>query len=624
MNIKKLSLAAAVSALTFTTATNAVLGPIPIYLNTEYRTDAPVIGSIASTLSFGENDIKATGASTFLDFLATVPSVGLHEGTVPAVFMRGSESYHTLVIVDGVSIHDIDANKGAVQYGLTSISLNDIEKVEIIKGSGSVLYGSSAISGVISITTKKGADGERTIVNTKFGTNNTKTYALSTSSGNKDGFVRFTHNKYTTDGINAQAIDLTGEKDAISNRSTQIKLGNDVFDITYLVTNNKTEYDDTQYVNSSLTENQPNNLGVRDLSKISANITKKFSDTWKTKLSLAQTSSKRDTYSAGLHTVGDKYKSTDVTILNDIKINNALLNIGLSKFDDKNTTENTKISSKEVFANWQKNIDNVDINVGARYINTDSGNKTIYNLGAAKYLDNGIKLTGNHGTSFKAPTLTMIEGTSDYWYAASPDVKPETSKNIELGIEKQHNWGLSSIKVFKMKVKNRFNQPFAYGTTGYGTWINEESYATKGIELLVSSNLAGYNINLDHTYSKSSQNHSDTQPVRRPKNITNLTISKQYGKFNSRLQVIKKSSSLDSNPAFFGPNETLEGYTLVNLSTNYAINNNVKVSLTIKNATNKYYATATAYNTTASTANDIFAIYNNPGRAVSIGLEYKF
>jgi vitamin B12 transporter len=225
--------------------TNAALGPIPIYLNTEYRTDSPVIGSIASTLSFSADDIKATGANTFLDFLATVPSVGLYNpyGNVAALFMRGGDSDHTLVLVDGVSVNSIDSLNGAVEYGLTSIALNDIEKIEIIKNSGSVLYGSSAISGVINITTKKGADGASATLGIKFGTHNSKTYTLSANNGGKDGFVRFTHNKYTTDGINAQTGDTTGEKDSINNQTTQIKAGNKHFDIGYLESRNKTQYD---------------------------------------------------------------------------------------------------------------------------------------------------------------------------------------------------------------------------------------------------------------------------------------------------------------------------------------------------------------------------------------------
>ena len=224
MNIIKLSQIAGIAALTVSGFSQAVLGPIPIYLNTEYRTESPAIGSIGSTLSFNAEDIKATGANTFLEFLSTVPSVGLVDtaGNVPAIFIRGNEARHTLVLVDGVNIHDISSTDAAVGYGLSTIAINDIEKVDIVKGSGSVLYGSSAIAGVINIISKKGVNTQNALLSTKFGTNNSRTYALSANGGSKDGFIRFTHNQYTTDGIDARIATSgeTGEKDSIENRAT--------------------------------------------------------------------------------------------------------------------------------------------------------------------------------------------------------------------------------------------------------------------------------------------------------------------------------------------------------------------------------------------------------------------
>jgi vitamin B12 transporter len=589
MNIKKLSLAAAVSALTFTTATNAVLGPIPIYLNTEYRTDAPVIGSIASTLSFDADDIASTGANTFLDFLGTVPSVGLFnaQGNVPAIYMRGGDSHHTLVLVDGVKMNPVNSGKGAIEYGLTSISLDDIEKIEIVKGSGSVLYGSSAVAGVIAITTKKGADGKHTTVSTKFGSNNSKTYALSASDGDKDGYVRFTHNRYTTDGTNARTDDTTGEKDGISNRTTQIKVGNERFDISYLESRNKTEYDDA---------GAPDQLGDRKFNKIAVNVNKKFSDTWKAKLSFAQTKNNRNT-GAGAATLGDKHKSTTISILNDFKIDEALLNVGLSQIDDENTTKNQKLTSENLFVNWQKNINNFDINAGARYIkHSKFGNETVYNLGAAKYLDNGIKLTSSYATAFNAPSLSYL---LDYWGGENPNLKPETSKSTEIGLEKSHDWGVSAIKLFKTKTKNAI-----------GGWplVNQDTYLAEGVDISTNVNIAGYGINFGHTYAKSRVNNATTQASKRPKNITNLTISKQYGEFNSRAQVIKKSSSFISN------DEEVNGYTLLNLSTGYNINDNAKVSLNINNTTDKDYKISggAGYR------------YIQPGRTVEVGLDYNF
>ncbi len=580
---------------------NAALGPIPIYLNTEYRTDSPVIGSIASTLTFDANDIEATGANTFLDFLATVPSIGLFNatGNTPAVFMRGGESHHTLFLVDGVSINDLSDSNKAISYGLTGIALSDIEKIEIVKGSGSVLYGSSAIAGVVSITTKKGANGKHATVNTKFGTHNSKTYTLSASNGDKDGFIRFNHKKYTTDGIDART-DTNGEKDGLSNVFTQIKVGNEKFDISYLKNRNKAEYD-----NFDGKDNE--NLGDRKFSRVAINANKKISDIWKTKLSLAQTTVSRNT---GLNatTIGDKFKSTSITLLNDIKIDAALLNVGLSKIDDKNTTDNQKLSSKNLFVNWQKNINSIDINTGARYIkHSKFGNETIYNLGLAKYLNNGIKLTGGYGTAFSAPSIGRL-----YGWGANPDLQPEKSKSIELGVEKTHYWGLSSIKIFRNKVKDAITWDGGYTGTS-PRYFNTGDYLAKGVELSVNANIDSYNINFNHIHSKSKKNNSLTK-VRRPSDITNLTLSKQYGKFNSRIQVIRRSSV---TTVYDGDRS---GYTLLNLSTKYGINDKMQISLNVNNATDKKYSIASFNTETDKTRGD----YNQLGRTIEVGLNYKF
>jgi len=600
--MKKIILAASI-ALT-TTLTNAALGPIPIYMNTEYRTDTPVIGSIASTLSFTAEDIKATGANTFLDFLETVPSVGLinSQGNVPAVFMRGGNSEHTLFLVDGVSVNDISSPNGAISNGLASIALNDIEKVEIIKGSGSVLYGSSAIAGVISITTKKGANGNHATVSTKFGSHNTKNYNLSVSSGSLDGFIRFTHNKYTTDGINARIADTTNEKDGISNQTTQVKIGNKHFNLGYLTTRNKTQYDDTFGTNPS------NRVADRESNKITINTNKKISDIWKLKLLLSQITSSRN-IGENAATIGDKYKSTAITLLNDIKIDNALFNIGISKKDDKNTTDKQKLSSKEIFVNWQKNINSIDINTGIRHIrHSRFGNKNIYNLAFAKHFDNGIKLITTYGTAFNAPSIYQI-----YSNIGNPNLQAETSKNIEFGIEKQHYWGVSRINFYKNKMKNRIAYDGHYDP-GVANYFNSGELNTKGIELSVNANINNYHLDFSYNYNKTEvSNNGETakgEAPRRAKDTTNLTISKQFGKFNPSIQIIKKSSSLDDT-TFDGLGDfKLPGYTLVNLSVKYNINKNAEASLNIKNATDKDYT--------------IINGYNQLGRTIEIGVSYKF
>ncbi len=591
MQIRQLSLVAAISALTFTTTTNAVLGPIPIYLNTEYRTENPVIGSIASTLTFSDSDIKATGANTFLDFLATVPSVGLFNGhgNVPAVFMRGGHSNHTLILVDGIKINSASSQNGAAEYGLANVALNDIEKIEIVKGSGSVLYGAQAVSGVINITTKQGADGARSAFSMKYGTHNSKTYELSASGGSTEGFIRFSHNKYTTDGIDARDTDITDDKDGVDNRTTQIKFGNENYHVTYLESRLKNEYDRC-WDGAQLVDNC---LGDTKLNKVLISTNKKINNTWNAKLSLAQITDTRDETKGVVFSLGDQYTRTDITLLNDIKIDGALLNISLSQVNDKNTNNNQQLNSKEAFINWQKEINSIDINTGARYIeHSKFNNETVYNLGIAKYLDKRVKLTSTYSTAFTAPSLAQINAVAT--------LEPETSKNIELGIEKTYDWGMVDARAYSNKIENAFRSDV---TTGWD-WTNIGRLLAKGIEVSVNTNINNYDLIFSHGYNKSRSHDETTQAIRRPKNTTNLTLGRQYAKFNSKMQIIKKSSSLDAG------NVELAGYTLLNLSTQYQVNNNAKASLTVNNATDKDYTVANGF--------------NQFGRTVSLGLDYNF
>ncbi|SMN15645.1 TonB-dependent receptor [uncultured Candidatus Thioglobus sp.] len=604
MNIKQLSLAAAVSALTFTTATNAVLGPIPIYLNTEYRTDSPVIGSIASTLSFNAEDIKATGANTFLDFLATIPSVGLidAQGNIPAIFMRGNESDHTLVLIDGVSVNDVSSVGGAVGHGLKVIPLNDIEKIDIIKGYGSVLYGASAIAGVITITTKKGSSGENIVVSTRLGTQNSKAYSLSANNGNKDDFIRFTHNKYTTNGINSRSDFLDSEKDGISNTSSQIKLGKGNFNISYLKNKNQTEYDNCFHpVTFAKIDNCSSD---RKLSKTMINTNHDINSVWNAKLSLTRSKTDVTTYDNNVASsfTSDDYVSTDITLLNDITIDHALINIGLSKISDKNITDNQKLSSKNIFINWQKNINNIDLSAGFRHIKHDEfGNHTIYNIGTGKQLSEDIKLTANYNTAFNAPSLYQSNDSDN-----PAKLKPETSKNINIGLTKQHTWGRSNIELYKNTVTDLITYEDNGGFPNPDNYTNNDKLTTKGLDMSATTSIDNYSVTISHNYNSSKLNDSSRQNARRPKNITSVNIDKKYGKFNSRLQITKKSDSWDLNTT----NDKLDGYTLLNLSTIYRINNKAKAALNVKNATNRSYTIAKEY--------------NQLGRTIELGLTYKF
>ena len=131
MLTKKLILAASISAIFMSNSANAVIGPIKITLNTEYRTSNPVIGDIATTIKLDKSQIVNTGATSFTGLLQSIPAVSFEggQGNLRALRLRGNEASHTLLLLDG---HKVTITGS--QPNLDVIPLDQIERIEITKG----------------------------------------------------------------------------------------------------------------------------------------------------------------------------------------------------------------------------------------------------------------------------------------------------------------------------------------------------------------------------------------------------------------------------------------------------------------------------------------------------------
>ena len=152
MFTKKRIFIAALSVIFMTNSAQAVIGPIKITLNNEYRTSSPVIGPVATSIKLDKSDIKKTGASTFVELLESIPSISFEggSGNMASVRLRGNEASHTLLLIDGQKVTITGG-----QPNFKMIPLNQISSIEISKGPFSSLYGPGAIGGVINVFTDK-------------------------------------------------------------------------------------------------------------------------------------------------------------------------------------------------------------------------------------------------------------------------------------------------------------------------------------------------------------------------------------------------------------------------------------------------------------------------------------
>lgn len=126
----------------------------------------------------GRREIELRGEPFLADLLRTVPGVDVVQaggpGGTTSVFIRGSDSSHTLVLVDGVPVND--AAGTAASYDFANMTTDNIERVEILRGPQSVMYGSDAIGGVISIVTRKGSGPLKGSVSGEWGSYETNIY----------------------------------------------------------------------------------------------------------------------------------------------------------------------------------------------------------------------------------------------------------------------------------------------------------------------------------------------------------------------------------------------------------------------------------------------------------------
>ena len=579
MNFKKISLVLAISAITFSTATNAVLGPIPIYLNSEYRTTNPVIGSIASKIIVNKEEIEQSGARTFLELLSTIPSANLEagQGSTAAIRIRGNDARHTIVLVDGIKVS---------WYGqphLEVIPFDQIERVEIVKGPFSSLYGSGAIGGVVHVfTNRESKDGEHSSITVSYGSNNSKKASYSSSIQEDGNYINFTVSDYHTDGIDAKNGG-SDDKDSIDRTSVGVNFGkkiNDNSNIKFGILDSSADVDYDDGTNNN------------DLNQINAEINHTFFDGLQSKLSYAQ--NKQSYY-------GSDYKESDITFISEFNVDNGLLNGGISHQKDEITSGTTNNTNTDIFAQWQRELLGNDAVIGFRNIDHDRfGDHFTYNLSLARDINNGWRVSGSYG---KATKLASISKTDANIAQSKTELEPEKSKNIEIGIEKTFDFGVASIKAYKNKVDGFFKYNGPYGSHYY---TNDGRYDIKGVDLTINTDLLGWDVESEYSYNKSIKSGTDYQTGRRPKHSVGITAKKQHGNFNTRVNIIGKSWAWDTNS---GTNK-LGGYGLLNLATSYDYDKEWKVTATLNNALDKKY--------------EVAKDYNQLGRTFNIGVTHSF
>jgi len=585
MFTKNLIFAASLSAILFSNAANAVIGPIKISLNTEYRTSSPVIGSIATTIKLDKAAIKSTGAKTFTELLQYIPSISYEggQGSLNAVRLRGNEADHTLLLLDGMKV-----TISGGQANLDVIPVDQIERIEISKGPFSSLYGPGAIGGVIHVFTDKNADSiSSNKIDISYGSKGTSKINLNSYFKNEKSYLDIALTDFHTDGIDARG---NGDLDPIDRKTLGINLGTELTEETsvnlnFLKTDADIQYDDL-YGNTVLPDNNLRQFGI--------GIDQIITDNYKINLDIMNQKTQRQ---------GNKYRLNTMSIINEFDFDNSKLSVGLMNSVDKDVKNTKQIKHTDIFSQWQGLIIDNEISIGARIVDHDKfKTHTTYNLNWGRDLSSTLRVNGSYGTASHLPN--HYENNANIVVGRTA-LKPEHSKNLELGLTGDYGWGNVELKVYKSKLTDAFiyngdNWPLDYYTNGGVVNI-------QGAELSLGTDLLGWDLDTSLDFNKAIAASTDLQKGRRPNRSISLNLSKASGKWKRNINWIAKSRAWDKDDHSNGENG---GYGLLNLTTSYSFNDDLTVYLNRNNALDKNYEMAKGYKTL--------------GKTSTLGLTYNF
>ena len=532
----------------------------------------------------------------------TVTGANSNPGKDKSIFLRGAPDKYTLILLDGVPLNDPSNTGGG--YDIRLLSLSQVERIEILKGSQSTLYGSNAVAGVINIITRKASSDQTTGNATlSYGTYKSLKAAADLEKKGKVFEYNLNYQYYNSDGI-AEAKDTTGTANFPKNGyNLQAFQANTAVNVTdnlkispyFRYSEYKGTYSSGAFVggankyaasmlNTGLTANLNYNGGSVYASYGYDYTQRAYGG--------AYPSAYQGKFNHGEAFVNHNF-SKSVQMLAGFSFQTYTI--------IKPDTVNSILSPYVSF--FYKTAGGLNIELGGRYNHDNKyGNNSTYSFNPSYLINRTVKVFANISSGFRPPSVNELFGP----YGANPALKPEKSNNAEGGAQVFLADGKLSVlgNYFDRTIKDviiYYTDPVTYNST----YINRDKQHDHGIEAELNY-IADKNLSFKASYTyidgQITQNlggGKDTtfhNIIRVPKNNFQFSagyrITPQFF-ISSSLQVTGKRTDVYYDPTTFVPyNVPLSGYTLWNAYTEYELfGSNLKVFIDVKNITNKknYY-----------------------------------
>ncbi|NOZ37337.1 MAG: TonB-dependent receptor [Gammaproteobacteria bacterium] len=569
---------------------------------TATRTAETVDDSLASVSVITRADIEQSQATDVIDLLRLQSGIDIARnggpGASTSLFMRGTNSNQTLVLIDGVRASSATTGTFAWQH----LNTSDIERIEIVRGPRAAQYGSDAIGGVIQIFTRNnktaslrimGGSYKTDLLEAGIGGGDKIKYSLNATGRSSEGFSR----------TKKKSSSYNSDKDGYRNQSLS---GNILFPLAA-----KTSLKISGWYSKSNVEYDPygGGYGVSDNSNGTLDL----------RLKTQTTSIWSQTLSAGLATDDSKNTSSSISRIkserlmadwqHDLILNqNNLLSLGLSTYTDRasnvsisgsSSRFNQSITDNAAFAIFQSRVSGNDISLSARLDNHQLfGSNNTGQIAWARDVSGKLRLLASYGSAFRAPTINELY----YPNYGNSNLNPEKSTTTELGLRYQPTPQQQlRINAYHTRIRDMIQSVavalYTYEATNIG------NAQIDGLEVEHDLNLNAWTLLSRLTLQKAIDTSDKSDLLRRPRQKLSMQLRRHLNKNGS----ISAEWIYASQRKDYG-NVNLDAYSLVNLSARYRVRKGTWLEARLENLFAADY--------------QLVKNYNTPGRSLYVGIRY--
>jgi vitamin B12 transporter len=593
----------------------AALASLPAYADgnqepetvvvTATRIPTPELQIANSITVITADDIAAQDLTTLPDVLQDAPGLNIVQtggpGGLTDVYMRGTNSNHVKVLVDGIDVSDPSSVDDSFDFG--QFLAPDIARIEILRGPQSGLYGSDAIGGVINIITKSGEGPAQFTASVEGGSFDTFNQ-MGGVSGSEGAFHYVADIEHFYSGatpvtpLNLLAPGEVRNDDRYDNVTASTKLGYDVtdnFDLGFVgrYTNSYLNFTGDNYTTGYPDATQSVSSVLEYFTRATAHLVL-FGGFFEQTLGLAYSSTSSNDLSPDFGPspyAGDRVK---VDWQGNLRFSDdEIVVIGAEhERDEIRVPLSAGIDIDSGYAELQSTLTQDLFNsIALRYDSNDHfGDKLTFREAPAYVIEaTGTKLKASVGTGFKAPTLSELYQNfpSDDFFA-NPHLKPESSIGYDAGFEQSlfANLVQFGATYFRNDIKNLIDD-----NATYTSWANVGKAETDGVEAFIAYQpIQTVNLRADYTYTEANDEVAHLELLRRPKHKVSVDARWQATSAVSLdANVLYVSSWIDGNREFTIPRLIAPGYTTTNVSVNYDINDTFTVYGRIANLFDEHY-----------------------------------